>query len=98
MYAHMYTYTVPSLTSSLSHPPPLLLHHHCVQNGWTPLAFAALCGNPSAVEMLIDAKADITSSDEEGRTPIGLARANINNFPAEKMSATIEVLRRHGAE
>ncbi|MGH8686724.1 MAG: ankyrin repeat domain-containing protein [Burkholderiales bacterium] len=48
---------------------PNLLH----DNGYTPLAYAALKGNPQMVEMFLRNGADPTMTTREGETPVELA-------------------------
>jgi ankyrin len=46
------------------------LHH---ENGYTPLAYAAVKGNPQMVEMLLRNGADPALTTREGETPVELA-------------------------
>jgi ankyrin repeat protein len=46
------------------------LHH---DNGYTPLAYAAMKGNPQMVELLLRNGADPTQVTKEGDTPVELA-------------------------
>jgi ankyrin repeat protein len=46
------------------------LHH---DNGYTPLAYAAMKGNPKMVEVLLRNGADPAQTTREGETPVELA-------------------------
>ena len=46
------------------------LHH---DNGYTPLAYAAMKGNPQMVELFLRNGADPTLTTKEGDTPVELA-------------------------
>jgi ankyrin len=46
------------------------LHH---DNGYTPLAYAAMKGNPQMVELLVENGANPSMATREGDTPVELA-------------------------
>lgn len=50
------------------------------RHGWTPLHFAAACGNRAVAEQLVQAGADPRAKTLRGQTPQDLARVNGRSF------------------
>eukprot|EP00397_Hematodinium_sp_SG-2012_P038978 GEMP01042488.1.p1 GENE.GEMP01042488.1~~GEMP01042488.1.p1 ORF type:complete len:389 (+),score=139.04 GEMP01042488.1:97-1263(+) len=66
------------------------VHVTNVENGWTSLHSASLNGYAEAVELLLEAKADVELTDYNGRTSMSLAR-----FCGQREA--VEMLQRYGA-
>lgn len=62
------------------------------RNGWTPLHFAAQAGSIGAVELLIDAGADINLRNSDGNTALWVA--TMNSYHGTQV---IELLLKKGA-
>ncbi|ETV96966.1 serine/threonine protein kinase, variant [Aphanomyces invadans] len=46
------------------------------EQGWTALQIAWTCGHVDVVQALLDAKADVNTTDEDGHTPVHIASSN----------------------
>src|SRR5439155_10888098 len=61
------------------------------RNGWMSLHYAAAYGHKAMVEILLDRKADVQATDNEGQTALHLAARN-------GFKNIVEVLLAHGAD